>query len=195
MDIKLLNIFIHILHNFWFVYFIIGDSTGHNVSGDVHTEVCTFNKWSKWYTVLVIVCIKHWLHLLTKHCQNHKNGYDQVMKIILHLRGCDIFVRCLFNNMRTPKSGDVDVVKIIGKESFTTNSSRILHANIEIHETKSVNMSCGYKGCIGIIRLFYDVWNVIIVWLIKEIFWYKSVKNTWTKQLWISCVEKNVAKH
>ena len=129
--------------------------------------------------------------------ESQKMVYDQVMKIISHLRGCDIFNRlCLFNNMRTPKSSDVDVVKIIGKESFTTDSSRILCANIEVHERKSVAISqMEYKGCKGIIRLFYSVWNVIIVSLIKEIFWYISVKNTSTNQLWISHVEKNVGKH
>ena len=77
--------------------------------------------------------------------ESQKMVYDQVMKIISYLRGCDIFVRCLFNNMNTPKSSDVDVVKIIGKESFTTAFSRILCTNMEVHETKNVAISHGVQ--------------------------------------------------
>ena len=47
--------------------------------------------------------------------------------------------------MHTPKSSDVDVVNIIGKESFTMDSSRILCANIEVHERKSVAISHGVQ--------------------------------------------------
>ena len=47
MDIKLFNIFIHILHNIWFVYFVIGDSAGHNMSEDVHTDVLCLQQMGK----------------------------------------------------------------------------------------------------------------------------------------------------
>ena len=117
------------------------------------------------------------------------------MKIILHLRGCDIFVTCLLNNMHTLKSSDVDVVKIIGKESFTTDSSRILHANVGVHETKSVAISHGvqrvhrhHKTVLRCLECNHCVTN-------QRTFWYISVKNTSTNLLWISHVEKNVAKH
>ena len=64
--------------------------------------------------------------------------YDQVMKVISHLRGCDIFVRCLCNNICTPNTTDVDVVKVVGKEYFATASSKTQQAIKEYHETKSI---------------------------------------------------------
>ena len=50
--------------------------------------------------------------------------YDEVVKVISHLRRCDIFVRCLFNNIHTPKTTDVDVVEVVGREYFATASSK-----------------------------------------------------------------------
>ena len=105
------------------------------MSGDVHTEVLHLQQMVKtihglsdsFYKTLTTFTYESLL-------ESQKMVYDQVMKIISHLRGCNIFVRCLFNNMCTPKSSDVNVVKIISKESFTTDSSRILCANIEVHE-------------------------------------------------------------
>ena len=141
-----MNIFIHILHNLLFIYFVIGDSHGHNVSGDVHTEVLRLQQMVKTIHGLSDSFYKALTTFTYESLsESQKMVYDQVMKIISHLRGCDIFVRCLFNNMHTPKSSDVDVVKIIGKESFTTDSSRILCANIEVHERKSVAISHGVQ--------------------------------------------------
>ena len=116
------------------------------MSQDVHTEILHLQQMVKtihglsdsFYNALTIFTYK-------SLSESQTMVYDQVMKIILHLRGCDIFVRCLFNNMHTPKYSNVDVVKIFGKESFTTDSSRILHGNIEAHETKGVAISHGVQ--------------------------------------------------
>ena len=92
------------------------------MSGDVHIEVFHLQQMVKMIHGLSDSFYKA-LTTFTYEIlsESHKMVYDQVMKIISHLRGCDIFVRCLFNNMCTLKSSDVDVVKIIGKESFTTD--------------------------------------------------------------------------
>ena len=70
---------------------------------------------------------------------SQKMIYDQVMKVISHLRGCDIFVRCLFNNIRTPKTTDVRLLLrlLVGSilHQLLVKLNRLF---VEYHETKSL---------------------------------------------------------
>ena len=122
-----------------FIYFTTGDSSASNVSGVVNAEILCLQQMIKtvhglsgsFYKALTTFTYETLL-------DSQKMIYGQVMKVISHLRGCDIFVRCLFNNICTPKTTDVDVVKVVGKEYFASASGKTQQAIVEYHETKSL---------------------------------------------------------